>query len=162
MRTRLNAELGFAAFLTLATLFLVVTAAGYSSKARLIPLVVGLPTLALAAFQVWGMMKKPAADHACEVDEDEDVVPCADEKLTPRTEARSLAWVVGCFASIWILGFLVGLPLYAFLYAKVRGGEGWLLSLIPAAVSFAVLYGVFVQGLHVPLYEGVVPLLLAG
>lgn len=162
MRARLNEELGFAVLLGLVALYFVVTAAGYSSKARLVPLVVGLPTLALALYQVVKLLRTPVLDQACDPDEDEDVVPCADDEVTRRNEFRSLGWVLGCFAAIWIVGFLYGLPLYAFLYAKVRGREGWLLSLIPAAVSFAVLYGVFVHGLHVPLYKGLVSHLLGG
>lgn len=162
MRARLNEELLFAVILTAIGAFFVVSAATYSSKARFVPLVIGIPTVAMALYQVVKLLRAAPPDHTCETAEDEDLVPCADDEVTRASEGRSLAWVVGCFASIWFFGFLIGLPLYAFLYAKVRGREGWLLSIVPAAVAFAVLYGVFFHGLHVPLYKGFLPQLLNG
>lgn len=162
MRARLSGEFGFALILAAIAVFFLVSAATYSSKARMVPLIIGIPTFTLAVVQIVRLLRSGPADHSGETIDDDDEPAGSDEGVTTSNEIKSVAWVVGCFAAIYVFGFMYGLPAYAFLYAKLRGREGWLLSLIPAAVAFAVLYGVFNRGLHVPLHEGVLIQLLGG
>ena len=64
------------------------------------------------------------------------------------------AWLVGIFVGTWLLGQLIALPLFVFLYLKVGSDEGWLLSLGLTAGAIAFLYGVFDQVIHASWYEG--------
>jgi hypothetical protein len=59
------------------------------------------------------------------------------------------AWLWGLFFAIHLIGFLVALPLFVFLYVKVYGGR-WMTASIITAGTWAFLYGVFEQILHVP------------
>lgn len=63
-------------------------------------------------------------------------------------------WLMGIFAGTWLLGQLIALPLFVFLYLKVGSDEGWLLSLGLTAGAIAFLYGVFDQVIHASWYEG--------
>ena len=63
-------------------------------------------------------------------------------------------WLMGIFAGTWLLGQLIALPLFVFLYLKVGSNEGWLLSLGLTAGAIAFLYGVFDQVIHASWYEG--------
>ena len=63
-------------------------------------------------------------------------------------------WLIGIFAGTWLLGQLIALPLFVFLYLKVGSDEGWLLSLGLTAGAIAFLYGVFDRVIHASWYEG--------
>ena len=64
------------------------------------------------------------------------------------------AWMLGFFAAIALLGFPIAVPLFLFLYLKVQGGEGWMLSTVLTAGVFAVFYGLFDRLLHLPFPQG--------
>ena len=63
-------------------------------------------------------------------------------------------WLIGIFVGTWLLGQLIALPLFVFLYLKVGSDEGWFLSLGLTACVIAFLYGVFDQVIHASWYEG--------
>ncbi len=63
-------------------------------------------------------------------------------------------WLIGIFVGTWLLGQLIALPLFVFLYLKVGSKEGWVLSLGLTAGAIAFLYGVFDQVIHASWYEG--------
>jgi hypothetical protein len=59
------------------------------------------------------------------------------------------AWLWGLFFAIHLIGFLTALPLFVFLYVKLYGGT-WPTAAILSAGTWAFLYGIFDQVLHVP------------
>ena len=63
-------------------------------------------------------------------------------------------WLVGIVAGTWLLGQLIAMPLFVFLYLKVGSREGWVVSLGLTACVIAFLYGVFDQVIHASWYEG--------
>lgn len=63
-------------------------------------------------------------------------------------------WLIGIFVGTWLLGQLIALPLFVFLYLKVGSDEGWFLSLGLTACVAAFLYVVFDQVIHASWYEG--------
>ena len=63
-------------------------------------------------------------------------------------------WLVGIVAGTWLLGQLIAMPLFVFLYLKVGSKEGWPLSLGLTAGAIAFLYGVFDRVIHASWYEG--------
>ena len=64
------------------------------------------------------------------------------------------AWLVGIIAGTWLLGQLIAMPLFVFLYLKVGSKEGWFVSLGLTAGAVAFLYGVFDRVIHASWYEG--------
>lgn len=154
MRIKITEERILALFFFVVLLWFVITASGYSAKARFVPLVIGIPALVLAAYQLQSDWRKPVKS--------ESDLEGANNSEKTRRELGSGLWVVGCFVLIWLVGFTIGLPVYAYAYAKVRGKEGWLISLVPAAIAFLVLWVLFVNFLHIPLYQGILFDLLAG
>jgi len=88
------------------------------------------------------------------------VVPTAepsDETLEPAERSRRtaviVAWILGMFAGVILLGFVVAVPLAAFAYLRAAR-EGWVTSAVIAAICWAFVYGVFDRLLHVPLPPG--------
>ena len=76
------------------------------------------------------------------------------EEETPLTAYwRTGTWVVVFALAIYLLGFLISIPLFIILYLK-RHGTGWLKSIIIGAVTTAVLYSAFEIALKIDLYRG--------
>lgn len=63
------------------------------------------------------------------------------------------AWLVGFFLAIYLLGFIIAIPLFVLSYMKTHGMR-WRVAIIFAVLTTAIAYGVFVVALKVYLYEG--------
>ena len=62
---------------------------------------------------------------------------------------------------IWLLGFMVAVPLHAFLFLKFNG-EKWSHSFIAAIVTWMLLYFVAYRGMKIPFNEGLLSSYLLG
>jgi hypothetical protein len=129
----------------------VVIALDWPWKARLFPLVIGIPVFCMATAEVVSGLLDPAARSEA-----------MEFKLTGHTPGGSVArrtllavaWMIGFFAAIVLLGFLVAVPLFVFLYLKLQGREGWGMSLGFCAAVWAFFYGIFDRLLHLPFPAG--------
>ncbi len=145
--------------LALAVMFAagVITAREWPGKTALFPTVIGVAGCIIAAFlSLWtgirgGEAKSPEGPAGA-ADIFLDVNLRGGEALK-RTFIICL-WLFGIFAGTWLLGQLIALPLFVFLYLKVGSDEGWFLSLGLTACVIAFLYGVFDQVIHASWYEG--------
>ncbi len=63
------------------------------------------------------------------------------------------AWVVGFLLAIYLLGFITAIPLFLLSYLKTHGAK-WRIAITIAVLTTAIIYGVFILGLKVYLYEG--------
>jgi hypothetical protein len=81
----------------------------------------------------------------------EEVLSAAEKKR----EVSVIAWFSGCTAVIYFLGFLIGIPLFLFLFLKIWAKESWLLSSILAVIVLGVVYFAFIYILKVPLHGGI-------
>jgi putative tricarboxylic transport membrane protein len=123
----------------------------FGYRAGLFPWVIGIPTLLLALVQlakdVMSHKKERASEHG----------ELSPEVVRKRT-FLIIAWTVGCFLAIWLLGFSYAVPLFIFLYLKVEGREGWLMTITVTFFSWLFFYALFERILNVPFPD---PLLLS-
>ena len=133
----------------------VVTARGWPAQARLFPLVVGVSAVAMCAAQLLlDLFRIPVEGGARIMDlEAERGVP---GRLVARRAADIFGWIAGLLASIWVMGFLLSVPLFMWLYLALRARARWWLCLGYTALALAVLLGVFHYTLHIPWPEGIV------
>jgi hypothetical protein len=125
-------------------------------QARLYPWAIGIPMVILAIVQVIldlrGYKAKQTADDT-PVDfrfTTQDIDP-----VTARKRAITMfAWLFGFFFIIWILGFIIGIPLMVFSYLKFQSKESWRLSVILTVIAFVFFYTLFVKLLTLPFPEG--------
>lgn len=134
--------------LALAAVFAVAAymALAWSEIARLFPLAVAVPGLILALLAI----VLPARTEPAEPDE-QDELPARE--LVRRT-ATTIAWILGFFAAVYLLGFLISIPLGAIAYMRVIGQEPWPTTLAVAAGCWVFIYALFDRLLHVPLPTG--------
>lgn len=71
-----------------------------------------------------------------------------------RSEVVHFLWVSACVASIVLVGILVTVPIFIFLYATIQGKQGVTNSLIVAALGVVVIALVFEVFLEYDLYRG--------
>jgi len=146
---RRNAALALSAGVMLLAGYAVFIASAWPWKAALFPLAIGIPLFCLAATEfLWALFGAPqAAGETMDLE-------LSIRGGGARRVAAAVAWMLGFFAAIALLGFAVAVPLFLFLYLKLPGGEGWKLSFVITIVVSALFYGLFDALLHLPFPAG--------
>jgi uncharacterized membrane-anchored protein YitT (DUF2179 family) len=73
-----------------------------------------------------------------------------------RIYLRSLSWMTGLIAAIYLVGFIIAIPLFMFGYLKLEARQGWLMSITFPAISILLIYALFVVAFKVDLFPGIV------
>jgi hypothetical protein len=129
--------------------YAIYAASGWPAKAALFPLAIGIPMFCLAAIELlWAWFGAPERDAAAA-----EIEPTMQPGAGRRIAIAAL-WMIGFFAAIVLLGFPVAVAAFLFLYLKFQGGEGWTLSIVITALTWAAFYGLFDALLHLPFPQG--------
>lgn len=151
--TRWAWDLAFALVLVAVFAYATVTALTFPEGARLFPLAIAIPSLLLAVLLAVISLRSHSSTMApTPADPDAEVALTTDERT--RRTAEIGAWFLGIFAAVYLLGFLVAIPIAAVAYLRFGARESWITSLGVAAVCWALVFGVFDRLLHVPLPAG--------
>ncbi|HEX9398213.1 MAG TPA: tripartite tricarboxylate transporter TctB family protein [Burkholderiales bacterium] len=121
-----------------------VSAMSWPLKAKLFPLVVGIPLLCLAIAEIIYSLR----DKSTEPPRD---IPADVERHRSLVAA---GWILAFFAAIVLLGFDIAVAVFVFLYLVIQGKERWIFSAIFAAATWALFYGLFDRLLHLPFPAG--------
>jgi len=123
---------------------------GWGSRSGLFPLVIGLPVLLMSIAQltidVRGGRQAVPSEEMLDLDLPPDVIR--------RRSAMILGTIAGFAVAIWLLGFLIAIPLVTFLYMKVASGESWPLSIGLSLATAGSFYFLFVWWLNIPVPLG--------
>jgi hypothetical protein len=150
MRVRSRASLMLATGILLLSGWGVFSALDWPWKAKLFPLVIGIPLFCLAAAEiVWSLFGAAPAGGAADYQ-----LSDAPPEVARRRTILAAAWMLGFFAAIVLVGFPYAVPLLLFAFLKVQGKEGWLFTAVFTAAVSAAFYGLFDQLLHLPFPEG--------
>lgn len=121
---------------------------GYPPKARLFPLILLVITEGLVVIhlikEIWGNTRHQTNSVKKEK---------TGKKIGWATYLASPAWIGGFMLSIYLLGYVVGTPLFSVLYLKMRG-QKWLTTIGFSTGMLALTYGGFEIALNTPLYGG--------
>ena len=119
-----------------------VLAFGFPPAARLMPLMAGIPGSALALIclgrEIRGALEEAAPEAAD----------------AHRAERAMLAWTLAFFAGILAAGFLLAAPVLVVAYSRFGARERWTIALGSAAITWALLYGLFELAFRIPLFDG--------
>ena len=115
--------------------------------AKLMPVyIAAIPGLVLGVTQLIGEASGSEARRANKaegVEMDDTTKVELDEKTELRRTLVYFAWFIGGAAGIWLLGIVITLPLLAFLYMLVEGREKLIPSVIMAACTYGMIWGLF-------------------
>lgn len=156
MKLKANPGALFTVLILLIMLGLVMSAKQWQYQARLFPWAIGIPTLLLCFLQlgldlfktqkegdVAGMMDLPV-DRS---------VPVA---VVIKRAVNIFGWIFGLYASIWLIGFIISVPLFLLLYLSIQAGEPWKVTATYTVSMFVFLIGVFEMVLHIPWPPGII------
>ena len=150
-----NEEKIFMIFLLIIMLLMVFSSFNYSGGSQILPLTSGIFSALIVGFLVIMSLFPKVISFYQKFETksvlSEDVLN-VDEK---KRELSVIAWFSGCTAAIYFLGFLIGIPLFLFMFLKIWAKESWLLSSVLAAVVLGVVYFAFIYIFRVPLHSGI-------
>ena len=126
-------------------------ALGFPEKARLMPLLAGIPGSLLALMQLLTEIRSTAGEAAA-----------APAPQASRGERQMFAWMGAFFVGILGFGFTYAAPLLVLAFLRLGRQESWFAALAGAAGTWAVLYGLFETVFEIPLFEGLVAAGLVG
>lgn len=120
-------------------------------KAKLFPLVIGIPVFCLATAEVlWSLFGAATREQAMDFQLSEHL----PAKIALARALQAVSWMLGFFGAIALLSFPVAVPLFVFLYLKLQGREGWRLSVLLTLAVWGFFYGLFDRLLHLPFLDG--------
>ena len=91
----------------------------------------------------------------------EEMEGVREGKVDVRKYLVTGAWIVGLVIAIYLLGFLVAIPVFVLSYIK-WAGKRWRTAVIFGASTAAIIYYGFVILLRIRLYEGLLLSFLKG
>lgn len=142
-------DLAFALFLIAVFAYATVAALGFPEGAKLFPAAVAVPSLLLAVLLAVISLRSRGTAVVPPPPDAEGEATLAPEERTRRT-GEIAAWFLGIFAAVYLLGFLIAIPVSAFAYLRFAAREGWVPSVGVAALCWSLVFGVFDRLLHVP------------
>ena len=157
MKLKANPGALFTVLILLLMVGLVMTAKQWQFQARLFPWSIGIPTMLLCFLQL-GM------DLFRNRNEDEDLAGVMDlpvDRSVPVAEVIQRAvnifsWIFGLYACIWIIGFILSVPLFLLLYLRLQARESWKVAVTYMVVMMVFMIGVFEMVLHIPWPPGLI------
>lgn len=181
-RNRRSGAIGpivMAAVLCAVGAYIIIDSLGFPFRVQLAPLTFGGATFVLSAIVLVNEIVKFRRDHAAaaasdteprpvdgtadtdesdepDSSEDDDSSAGPDQGLT-RSEAVAFGWLAAIVAAFFLLGFMVGMPLFMLALMRIYGRESWRLSIAVTAGVMLAVYILFVQVLDVPVYPGILP-----
>ena len=133
----------------------VVTAADFDWDTRLFPWAVGIPALVLALRQLATDWKgsRANAEPGEEVRQHGILDIQADESIpaevVKRHTLKSLSWVAAFACGIWLVGFLISIPLFVFFYLTDEAKASKPGALLLAGLTLAFVWLVFEYFLNI-------------
>jgi len=146
--------------------YVLIVALDWPFSVKLFPLVVSIPMLVLATVKagmyVAGYVTRVpvAAAAAAPVDGGGDSIgvdavpvgtpPSVPPEVVRKRTIQIVSWMAGFILMIWLLGFLIGMPLFIFLYLKFQAKESWTVTSIGTVVAAVFIIGLFDRFMHLP------------
>ena len=140
----------------IACVFFIVESRDWVYEARLFPVAIAVPTLALVAWQLAHDLFATTAPGAGVRYSDIKPTEVEDGKSLYRASAEAFGWLVGLLAVIWIAGFPAAMVLFALLYLRFRSGEKWWVAIATTVVMAGLLFLVFDGLLNVIWPDGLI------
>lgn len=144
------------------SLFLVVVGAsvvGYAQdwplKAKLFPVMMGIPLMVLALAQLFLDFRgrtEPSGHPVMDLQQSADVPPA----LARRRTLATFAWMGGFILLVLFLGFSLAVPIFAFSYLTFQSSTGLRTSVIITAAAWAFFYGLFERVLQLQFEAGLI------
>jgi Tripartite tricarboxylate transporter TctB family len=153
MKSIRSLEIASLALVMVISAYVIYAASAWQLQAKLFPWVVAFPLLALSAVRL-AITLRSAPVAASESSAVADLGLW--NAVARRETGRLVAWLAAFLVLIGLFSFLIGLPLAMLAYLKVESRERWWLAVALSLATFAYLFAIFDQVLHVPWPSGLI------
>lgn len=133
--------------------FIVVESTQLTGEGRIVPLVIGIPTIVMIAAALWVRLGTVLRRGTRSPLEDEEKV--VDDVAAWPAAVTVIAWIAGLFLFILLVGFDISIPIYTFLYLIVQGRVSWSRSFLVAGSLWLLIYVSFDLILDNTLFSGI-------
>jgi hypothetical protein len=164
-RLPLNGRVVMAAIMLAIFVAMVLMAAAYPYKSRLLPWVIGIPGMLMALAQLVKEITAPRGEDTITVVDGGETVTeiekAADKDeaaVKLRQELLLIGYLVLLVVSHLLLGFWIASPLFVALFLRLYEGASWRVVIISAAATWLTLYVIFDQLLMIGVFEGLLTL----
>ena len=137
----LNGRIATAFVMMLIFVTMSLMALGFPEKARLMPLMVGIPGSILGLVQLINEIRATSDTTGDEFS---------------KAERSMFVWIFLYFFGILTFGFIYAAPVLVFAFLLIGRKESLPISLISAVATWAVLFGFFEKGFEIPLFTGLI------
>ena len=128
----------------------------FSHRAKMLPTLVAVVLMVLAVGQLWAIARNMGTSAAVEPERATNEDASWECYSLPRILAVYGANFGAVVVTAWAVGFVIGLPVFVFAYLRLISREKVRVAVVGALVSWAFLYYVLDQLVHVPLGAGAV------
>lgn len=132
----------------------IIAARQWSPAAAVFPIIIALLVGSLAALNLWIINFAVNWGGREEVPLDLHLSPPADQPGEVRNVAAIFLWLIGFLLAVFLIGFPPAALLFVFLYLRMEGREGWVVSLIATGLTGLFLYLLFIVILKVSYRQG--------
>jgi len=142
-------------------IFLIMTllALDFPTKARLMPLLIGIPAVLLGLVQLiieYRAVALELAEGGKQVDVEKE------GKEGKKDEKQMIMWITLFFITILSLGFIYAAPILVFSFLYFGSKESMKIALISSVSTWLLMFIIFVEWFKISLFEGLIPLWLFG
>ena len=128
---------------------------------RLFPLVVGIPALFMAVCQVVVDLTSSQESDRSNGAPTTQILDIPTDQSIPREvvmrrTVASLGWILSFTFSIWLVGFLIGAPLFVFFYLWYEANARVRVSAGIAGLTTIFIWGLFDQIMHTAWPEAII------
>lgn len=158
-RFPINGRVVMAAIMLAIFVAMVLMAAAYPYKSRLLPWVIGIPGTLMALAQLIKEIAAARGPDGFFVGEAADAGTQAedDQAARLRQEIVLIGYLFGLVISHLLLGFWIASPLFVAVFLRLYEGASWRVVVLSAAATWLTLYVIFDQLLTVSIFEGFLP-----
>ncbi len=137
----------------------VYTADQWQYQARLFPWTIGIPAVLLCVVQL--CLDLFRIGDSVDSDDRGGMMDLPVDRGVPvsvvvRRAANTFGWIGGFFFVIWVVGFIITVPLFVFFYLTIQAQEKLSVSLIYTGAMLIFLLGLFHYILHIPWPAGLI------
>ncbi|GAB6153797.1 hypothetical protein JCM17380_25470 [Desulfosporosinus burensis] len=150
MLVRIKGSVVFAFVLFLFFIVFVGLALTYNPQARMVPLVIGIPSLILSAGMLWNTWSKAKTSQLVEKESE------IKKEFSNRDLLMTFAWFFALLIMVYLFGFLYVIPIFLLAYLRLSGKESWVLTITISLSACLVILILFVMILKVDLYKGII------
>lgn len=142
-------------------IFLIMTllALDFPTKAKLMPLLIGIPAVLLGLVQLiieYRAVAQELAEGGKQADAEKE------GKEGKKDEKQMIMWITVFFITILSLGFIYAAPILVFSFLYFGSKESLKIALISSASTWLLMFIIFVEWFKISLFEGLIPLWLFG